>query len=200
MLRAKLGRFSLGPRGASPRPSLPPGPAHAPGKADTLTESLSPSHVTLEHGVCHGQDQEPPLCHSPAAKTCDGNLVCDSHTQRVQRFLWILITGTGVSFCPSMLIAGTSAGGGGGGRVFLSAPRLSRVVPWTRATSAEGGFRGKACPSAPSLPRSVCAEGERLVSHCVYCGFLWRHADHFWPTTLKSCSLNGHCHRPVVAQ
>lgn len=100
--------------------------------------------------------------------------------------------------CP-LLVAGTSAGRGGGGRVFLSAPRLSRGVPRTRATSAEGRFRGKACP--PHLAsRFVSAEGERSVSHCVYCGFLWRHANHFWPTTPKSWSLNGHCHRAVVAQ
>lgn len=68
------------------------------------------------------------------------------------------------------------------------------LEPPLQKVDCEGGL-----PLRPLASR-FCSAGERLVSHCVYCGLLWRHANHFWPTTPKSWSLNGHCHRPVVAQ
>lgn len=164
-------------RGASPPPDLPVRPKPLPPRpreGDTLTESLSPSHVTLELGGCHGQAREPLLCHSHVVKTCHGNLARDSHTKRVRRSLWVLITRTGVGFCPSSFVGGTSAGASGGGHVFLSAPRSSRVAPWARATSAEGGLRGRPASPPPRLPVLFCG-GEVSVTLCL-----------LWPS-LETC-------------
>lgn len=155
--------------------------------------------MTLEHGAV---PREPPLCHSRVVKICDRNLGRDSHTKRVLRSLRILSTGTGIGFRPSLPVAG---------RRYLCGRRRGRApVPVCPALVTWGAphlrhlCRRQVPREGLSLPllasRFVSAEGERSVSHCVYCGFLWRHANHFWPTTPKSWSLNGHCHRAVVAQ